>query len=34
MAPGLLIIAAILIVLPSFRARRAGLRAEGVADGD
>ncbi|GGA28914.1 tripartite tricarboxylate transporter permease [Neptunicoccus cionae] len=34
MTLGLLIIAAILIVLPSFRARRARLRAEGVADGD
>ena len=29
-----LIIAGILIVLPSFRARRAKLRAAGVADGD
>ena len=29
-----LIIAAILILLPSFRARRARLRADGVADGD
>jgi putative tricarboxylic transport membrane protein len=34
MTLGLLIIAAILIVLPSFRARRARLRAEGVSDGD
>ena len=34
MTLGLLITAAILIVLPSFRARRARLRAEGVADGD
>ena len=31
---GLLILAAILIVLPSHRARRARLRAQGVADGD
>ena len=31
---GLLVIAALLIVLPSYRARRARLRAEGVADGD
>lgn len=34
MTLGLLIIAAILILLPSFRARRARLRADGVADGD
>ena len=34
MTLGLLIIAAILIVLPSYRARRARLRAAGVADGD
>jgi len=34
MTLGLLILAAILIVLPSFRARRARLRAAGVADGD
>ena len=34
MTLGLLIIAALLIVLPSFRARRARLRAAGVADGD
>ncbi len=31
---GLLVIAALLIVLPSYRARRARLRAQGVADGD
>lgn len=31
---GLLVVAALLIVLPSYRARRARLRAEGVADGD
>jgi putative tricarboxylic transport membrane protein len=31
---GLLIIAAILIVLPSYRARRARIRAAGIADGD
>jgi putative tricarboxylic transport membrane protein len=34
MTLGLLIIAAILIVLPSYRARRARIRASGVADGD
>jgi putative tricarboxylic transport membrane protein len=34
MTLGLLTIAAILIVLPSYRARRAKLRADGVADGD
>ncbi|MGI9295933.1 MAG: tripartite tricarboxylate transporter permease [Pseudomonadales bacterium] len=34
MTLGLLILAAILIILPSFRARRARLRAAGVADGD
>ncbi len=34
MTMGLLIFAAILILLPSYRARRARLRAEGVADGD
>ena len=34
MTLGLLIIAAILIVLPSYRARRAKHRADGVADGD
>ncbi len=31
---GLLVIAALLIVLPSYRARRARLRQQGVADGD
>ncbi|MEL6839667.1 MAG: tripartite tricarboxylate transporter permease [Pseudomonadota bacterium] len=31
---GLLVIAALLIILPSYRARRARLRQEGVADGD
>ncbi|WP_425037873.1 tripartite tricarboxylate transporter permease [Primorskyibacter sp. S187A] len=34
MTLGLLVIAAILIILPSYRARRARARAEGVADGD
>ncbi len=34
MTLGLLIIAAVLVLLPSFRARRARLRAQGVADGD
>ncbi|PTX56170.1 putative tricarboxylic transport membrane protein [Litoreibacter ponti] len=34
MTLGLLVIAAILILLPSYRARRARLRAQGVADGD
>jgi putative tricarboxylic transport membrane protein len=34
MTLGLLVIAAALILLPSYRARRARLRAEGVADGD
>ena len=34
MTLGLLVIAAILIILPSFRARRARLGAAGVADGD
>lgn len=34
MTLGLLAIAAILVVLPSYRARRAKLRAKGVADGD
>jgi len=34
MTLGLLIFAALLIVLPSYRARRARLRSEGVADGD
>lgn len=34
MTLGLLIFALFLIVLPSYRARRARLRAEGVADGD
>lgn len=34
MTLGLLIIAAILIVLPSYRARRARIRADGIADGD
>jgi putative tricarboxylic transport membrane protein len=34
MTLGLLIIAAILIVLPSYRARRARIRAAGIADGD
>ena len=34
MTLGLLVIAALLVVLPSYRARRARLRAEGVADGD
>ncbi len=34
MTLGLLILAAILIVLPSYRARRARIRAMGVADGD
>ncbi|MCK0126132.1 tripartite tricarboxylate transporter permease [Gelidibacter sp. F2691] len=34
MTLGLLVIAAILVFLPSFRARRARLRAKGVADGD
>ena len=34
MTLGLLVIAVVLVVLPSFRARRARLRAQGVADGD
>jgi putative tricarboxylic transport membrane protein len=34
MTLGLLVIAALLVLLPSFRARRAKLRASGVADGD
>lgn len=34
MTLGLLIIALVLIVLPSFRARRARIRAAGIADGD
>ncbi|EEE44070.1 tripartite tricarboxylate transporter permease [Roseibium alexandrii] len=34
MTMGLLILAVILVVLPSYRARRARARAEGVADGD
>ncbi len=34
MTLGLLVLAAILVVLPSYRARRARLRAAGVADGD
>jgi putative tricarboxylic transport membrane protein len=34
MTLGLLVVAVLLIVLPSYRARRARLRAMGVADGD
>ncbi|GAA0775683.1 tripartite tricarboxylate transporter permease [Roseibium denhamense] len=34
MTLGLLVLAVILVVLPSYRARRARARAEGVADGD
>ncbi len=34
MTLGLLVIAAILVVLPSYRARRAKYRADGVSDGD
>ncbi len=34
MTLGLLIIAVLLVILPSYRARRARLRAQGVADGD
>ena len=34
MTLGLLILAALLIVLPSYRARRARIRAAGIADGD
>lgn len=34
MTLGLLILAVLLVVLPGYRARRARLRAEGVADGD
>ncbi len=34
MTLGLLVIAAILVILPSFRARRARARAQGVAEGD
>ena len=34
MTMGLLVIAAILIVLPSYRARRARINQAGVADGD
>jgi putative tricarboxylic transport membrane protein len=34
MTLGLLVIAALLVVVPSYRARRARARAQGVADGD
>ena len=34
MTLGLLALAALLVILPSYRARRARIRAEGVADGD
>jgi len=34
MTMGLLVLAAVLVVLPSYRARRARLRAKGIADGD
>ena len=34
MTLGLLAIAALLIVLPSYRNRRARLRMQGIADGD
>jgi len=34
MTLGLLVIAALLVLLPSYRARRARARAAGVADGD
>ncbi|MEL7278397.1 MAG: tripartite tricarboxylate transporter permease, partial [Pseudomonadota bacterium] len=34
MTMGLLVIAVLLVLLPSFNARRAKARAEGVADGD
>ncbi len=34
MTLGLLILAVVLVLLPSYRARRARIRAEGVADGD
>lgn len=34
MTLGLLLLAVVLVVLPAYRARRARLRAEGVADGD
>jgi len=34
MTMGLLTLAAVLVVLPSYRARRARLRAKGIADGD
>ena len=34
MTLGLLVLAALLVILPSFRAYRARKRAEGVADGD
>ena len=34
MTLALLVIAVLLVVFPSYRARRARLRAEGVADGD
>ncbi|MFT6786625.1 MAG: putative tricarboxylic transport membrane protein, partial [Dinoroseobacter sp.] len=34
MTMGLLVIAAFLVILPSYRARRARLRQQGVADGD
>jgi putative tricarboxylic transport membrane protein len=34
MTMGLLLLAVILVILPGYRARRARLRAEGVADGD
>jgi len=34
MTLGLLVVAGILVILPSYRARRARLRARGVADGD
>lgn len=34
MTLGLLVVAALLVILPSYRARRARLRAKGIADGD
>lgn len=34
MTLGLLALAVLLVILPSYRARRARTRAEGVADGD
>ena len=34
MTLGLLVIAILLVILPSYRARRARLRANGVVDGD